>query len=196
MKTCSEDFHEKMHKYLDGDMTHQEEIKLLEHIKKCASCEQYFSILREGVAFLENAEVLEAPEDFTKKVMNSLPNNNQNKFGYWVRKYPSVLAAAIFILLMGSALTTYVIEPNQLSYTKNNQLKVANNTVIVPKGAIINEDITVENGDLKIEGKVNGNVTIINGKEYLASVGEVTGEIKEVNEFFNWIWYRIKSIFE
>ncbi|MDF2557406.1 MAG: anti-sigma factor [Bacillales bacterium] len=196
MKPCSEVFVEKMHDYLDGDITHQEHEELFEHMKKCTCCEEYFSVLSESITFLEGPEVLEAPDNFTKKVMNNLPNKNKSKFKDWVRKYPSVLAAAIFILMMGSALTTYVTEPNQLSYTKNSQLKVANNTVIVPKGVTINEDIIVENGDLKIEGKVNGNITVINGKEYLASVGEVTGDIEEVNEFFNWIWYRIKSIFK
>ena len=51
----------------------------------------------------------------------------------------------------------------------------------------------VRNGKLKIEGEVDGNVTVINGEQYMASAGKVTGDIEEINEVFEWIWYHIKE---
>jgi hypothetical protein len=51
----------------------------------------------------------------------------------------------------------------------------------------------VRNGEIKVEGKVNGNVTVINGNQYLASAGQVTGEIQELDQLFEWVWYTIKS---
>ena len=53
----------------------------------------------------------------------------------------------------------------------------------------------VRNGDIRIEGTVEGNVTVVNGDKYLASAGEVTGEIEEINEIFSWLWYQIKNGF-
>ena len=44
-----------------------------------------------------------------------------------------------------------------------------------------------------IEGEVNGNVTVINGEKYMASAGKVTGDIEEVNEIFEWVWFRVKE---
>jgi anti-sigma factor RsiW len=197
MKPCSDELKGRMHDYLDGDLSPQGQEILLEHMKECESCDRYFSLLQGSESFLNTSELLMAPANFTQKVMKNLPKQIKKKNGFivWVRKYPSIIAAAVFVLLMGSALTSYVTESNHLSYTKNSQLEVANNTVVVPEGVTIDGDIVVENGDLKIEGKVNGNVTVINGKEYLASVGTVTGDIKEVNEFFNWLWYKLKSVF-
>lgn len=70
---------------------------------------------------------------------------------------------------------------------------VKNNTVIVPEGEVVKGDVTVKNGKLIIEGKVDGDVTIVNGEKYTASAGQVTGQIHEINEVFDWIWYKIKS---
>ena len=78
------------------------------------------------------------------------------------------------------------------SFTKNAKLSLEDHTVVVPEGEVVNGDLTVRNGDVKIEGKVTGNVTVINGKQYLASAGNVTGEINEIDEAFEWLWYQIK----
>jgi predicted acyltransferase (DUF342 family) len=72
-------------------------------------------------------------------------------------------------------------------------LIVKNHTVIVPKGEVVKGDVVVQNGKLRIEGEVKGNVTVINGTKYLASAGHVTGDIKEVNQVFDWIWYYFKK---
>jgi cytoskeletal protein CcmA (bactofilin family) len=72
-------------------------------------------------------------------------------------------------------------------------LVVENNTVTVPEGETVEGDVTVKGGTINIEGKVEGNVTVING-EYMASAGQVTGEVEEINEAFEWIWYQMKSL--
>ena len=64
--------------------------------------------------------------------------------------------------------------------------------LLVPEGEVVKGDVTVRNGKLIIEGEVDGNVTVINGERYMASAGKVTGEIEEINEVFEWIWYHIK----
>jgi anti-sigma factor RsiW len=94
--------------------------------------------------------------------------------------------------MMGSVFSTWNQE-REFSVSKQKNLVVKNNTVIVPKGETVKGDVIVRNGTLEIEGEIQGDVTVINGEQYLASAGHVTGQIEEVNEVFDWIWYHIKK---
>jgi anti-sigma factor RsiW len=94
---------------------------------------------------------------------------------------------------MGASILSTWNQEQQFSFSKQPNLIVENDTVIVPEGEVVKGDIVVRNGKLKIEGEVQGDVTVINGEQYLASAGKVTGEISEVNEVFEWIWYHIKE---
>ena len=56
----------------------------------------------------------------------------------------------------------------------------------------------MKNGTIVIEGEVDGNVTVINGvinEDYMASTAVVTGQIEEVDETFEWLWYEMKQMF-
>ena len=87
----------------------------------------------------------------------------------------------------------YLESRREFSVSKQKNLVVQNDTVIVPAGEVVKGDVVVRNGKLKIEGEVQGDVTVINGEQYLASAGHVTGQIEEVNEVFDWIWYHMKK---
>jgi anti-sigma factor RsiW len=104
-------------------------------------------------------------------------------------------AASIFIILMTGSLFSTWEENHEFSVSKQPKLVVQNNTVIVPEGEIVKGDIVVRNGKIRVEGEVQGDVTVINGEQYVASAGHVTGDIEEVNEAFEWIWYKIKTVF-
>jgi len=65
--------------------------------------------------------------------------------------------------------------------------------VIVPEGEVIEGDLVVKNGNLRIEGQVDGNVTVIRGTKYMASTAVVTGNSEEIDEVFDWLWYKIKK---
>jgi anti-sigma factor RsiW len=94
--------------------------------------------------------------------------------------------------MIGSVITGWT-EDQEFSVSKNPNLVIENNTVIVPEGKKVLGDIVVKNGNLKIEGQVDGNVTVINGEKYLASAGQVTGDIEEINQLFDWLWYHLKN---
>ncbi|MES9793141.1 anti-sigma factor, partial [Priestia megaterium] len=34
---------------------------------------------------------------------------------------------------------------------------------------------------------------VIHGDKYLASAGEVTGNIEELDKIFDWVWYNVKT---
>lgn len=77
--------------------------------------------------------------------------------------------------------------------SKQPNLVVHNHTVTVPEGETVKGDVTVKNGKLIIKGKIDGDVTVVNGEKYMASAGQVTGQIEEINQLFDWTWYKMKS---
>ena len=183
-----------MHDYLDEEIERENELLLREHIQGCKECETIFNELKKTIAFVESTSNIKAPSNFTANVMARLPKEKK-KVGFqrWLKRHPLVAAASLFlILMMGSLLSTWS-QDREFSVTKQKNLIVKNDTVIVPKGEIVKGDVIVRNGKLNIEGEIQGNVTVINGKEYLASAGHVTGQIQEVNEVFDWIWYQMKK---
>jgi anti-sigma factor RsiW len=183
-----------MHEYLDEEIDPANEMILREHLKGCKECETLFNEFKKTIAVVKGTSKMQAPPDFTAKVMASLPKEKK-KVGMqrWLRNHPLIAAASLFlVLMMGSVLSTWNQE-REFSVSKQENLVVQNNTVIVPEGEVVKGDVIVRNGELKIEGEVQGDVTVINGEKYLASAGHVTGQIEEVNEVFDWIWYHMKK---
>ncbi|GMB09968.1 anti-sigma factor RsiW [Thermolongibacillus altinsuensis] len=192
---CPKKMVELMHDYLDGEIRKEDEQLLRKHIHECKKCSDHFYRLKKTVSFIENLSHIAPSSDFTKKVMANLPKEKRRiRWQRWFTNHPFITAASLFLLLITSSLWATWHENEQFSFSKQENLIVKNNTVIVPKGKVVEGDIIVRNGNIKIEGEVHGDVTVINGKKYLASAGEVTGEIEEVNEVFDWIWYNIKRV--
>jgi anti-sigma factor RsiW len=183
-----------MHEYLDEEIDPKNEMILREHLKGCKECETLFNEYKKTIAVVKGTSRMQAPPDFTAKVMASLPKEKK-KVGMqrWLRNHPLIAAASLFLVLMtGSVFSTWNQE-REFSVSKQDNLVVQNDTVIVPEGEVVKGDVIVRNGKLKIEGEVQGNVTVINGEQYLASAGHVTGQIEEVNAVFDWIWYHMKK---
>lgn len=194
---CPEHVIEYMHEYLDDEIPDEHEKILREHLQCCNDCQEYFRELNKSIALVQSTSHIQAPSDFTSKVMAGLPKEKKKtEIQRWFRSHPLLTAASLFLALMtGSILTTWN-EEHQFSVSKQPNLVVENDTVIVPEGEVVKGDVVVRNGKVKIEGEVQGNVTVINGEQYMASAGNVTGEITEVNEVFEWIWYHIKKTFK
>jgi anti-sigma factor RsiW len=192
---CPNNIIKWMHDYLDDDITPDDERELREHLQRCPACSRHFNSLQKTVAFIQQASHLTPPSNFTAEVMARLPKEKKMvRLGRWFKNHPFVTAASLFVALMvGSLFTTWNGE-QQFSVSTRENVIIHDHTVIVPKGKVVEGDIVVRNGSIKIEGKVNGNVTVIHGEKYLASAGQVTGEIEEINEVFDWIWYNIKEV--
>lgn len=193
MKQCPENIEEYMHDYLDDDINEEHKNVLLLHIEECDECRNIFHDLGKTDAFLKSNHI-SAPSGFTVSVMGNLPKQTRRlNLKKWLQKNPLLIAASLFIILMGSTVFSYLGENEQFSFSENPNLVVEGQTVIVPEGKTVKGDLVVKNGDIKVEGKVNGDVTVINGHNYLAGAGEVTGKIEEIDQLFEWIWYHIKS---
>ncbi|PLR95500.1 anti-sigma factor family protein [Bacillus sp. T33-2] len=191
---CPDKFLEYMHEYLDEEISTDHERELREHLQSCSDCQILFRELTRAIALVQSTSHVHAPSNFTANIMAKLPKEKKKaEFQRWFRNHPLLTAASLFlVLMMGSIVSTWNTE-QQFSVSKHPNLIVENNTVIVPEGEVVKGDLVVRNGEIKIEGQVQGNVTVINGEKYLASAGNVTGEITEVNEVFDWMWYHIKK---
>ena len=201
MKKCPELIVQYMHEYLDGDLEKEREQELKAHLHECQDCYQQFHEMEKAIALVQSTSHIAAPNDFTQRVMNSLPKEKKRiGMNRWMRTHPLFAAAAIFFLLMAGGMFSGWQE-DKLSFTNQSGLVVEDNTVIVPQGKVVEGDVVVRNGNLRVEGEVNGDVTVINGtvikgENYLASAGQVTGDIEEINQVFEWIWFTLKDGFK
>lgn len=194
MNQCPVDIKEYMHEYLDGEISPEHEQILQDHLAICSDCKQDLHELEKTIALVQSMSHIKASDDFTLKVMQNLPREKKRvSIKRWFSHHPFLTAAAIFLILMSGSLFSSWGDAEQFSVTKVPNIVVENNTAIVPEGETVEGDIVVRNGDIRIEGKVDGNVTVVNGDKYLASAGEVTGKVEEINEIFSWLWYQIKN---
>jgi anti-sigma factor RsiW len=194
MNTCPEHIVHYMHAYLDGDITDDEERELKEHLNNCPACEELMNSFNESISLLTNITPLKAPDGFIDGVMARLPKEkSQVGFKRWLRGHPLLAAAAMFLVLMSASLFSSFENDQQFSVSKQPNLIIEGETVLVPEGETVTGDIVVKNGTLRIEGEVDGNVTVINGSKYMASTAIVTGTSEEIDKVFDWLWYKIKQ---
>lgn len=184
-----------MHAFLDGEITPEEEVVLKEHLDSCEECRVTMEELERTVTMFENIGAIQAPPGFVNGVTSRLPQRKVQKGPKkWLRQHPIMAAAALFLILMSASFFSSFENEQQFSFTKQPNLVVEGETVVVPAGETVQGDLVVKNGDLRIEGEVDGDVTVIRGTKYMASTAVITGSSEEINEAFDWLWYKIKSV--
>ncbi|MGP4076764.1 zf-HC2 domain-containing protein [Halobacillus sp. K22] len=203
---CKKEAISLMHKYLDGELNREEERRLRNHLQACPSCQNHFHELKRSITLIKNTGPASAPRNFTANVMSSLPKEKKRKnYIRTMQRHPILTAAAVFFILMFSGIFSAWNQDHHVTVSKQENLEIRDNTVIVPEGVTINDDLVVRNGDLKILGKIKGDVTIINGdiidgkpkgdiENNLDSttLRAYTGELTEVNQIYEWVWYQTK----
>ncbi len=186
-----------MHDVLDDEATKEQRRQLFNHLQGCNDCKQHYEELKKTESFLLSSPSIEAPDGFTSKVMEHLPQEKRTVWiKRWMKSHPFITAAVLFLALMaGSVYSSWTSEDQLSALSGNLRFDQDTNTVIVPEGEVVEGDLTVKNRNLEIEGQVNGDVLVINGEQYMASAGQVTGEIEEVDHILDWTWYQLKSFF-
>ncbi|WP_227940202.1 anti-sigma factor family protein [Alkalihalobacillus deserti] len=194
---CKQYYEDLIQNVLDGDATEEEKKILDQHLKECAFCRQHLHELKKVIAFVQSSSHIEAPLDFTETVMANLPERKQvSKWKQWTRKHPLLISAAVFFLLMITSISSLWNSGEEqvvVSGSGHVQIDQDSGRVVVPEGEVIRGDIVVRNGQLQVDGEIEGNVLLVNSKAYYASVGQVSGEISEVNQALDWVWYHLKS---
>jgi anti-sigma factor RsiW len=198
-----------MHIYLDGDLRKDEERELRRHLETCDACQKHFHELSRTITLIQSVEQMEAPVNFSKNVMQNLPTEKSHiKYTRWFKKHPVITVAAVFFLFLFSSIFSMWNRDSELVVSKQDNLIIKGDTVIVPEGVTVEGDLFVKNGNLQIKGQIDGNVTLINGKliidsdntdpddEHLLANSGVNGELKHIDDLVEWIWYNLKKLFE
>lgn len=203
MKQCQLPM-EQLHDYVDGELSDQMMEKTYEHVVSCPACQRHVDELRLITLRLEQMreEQVSLPNQFTHDVMKKIKSEKKPEAKKArpikrsiFRQYPLASAAAIFVLMMSALLFSEYRAPDEFAFTKQPNLIVEGETVIVPEGEVIEGDLVVRNGNLRIEGEVNGDVAVVKGEKYMASTAVVTGEVEEIDRAFDWLWYKMKRMF-
>ncbi|TFJ92389.1 zf-HC2 domain-containing protein [Lentibacillus salicampi] len=202
---CSHEAVELMHKYLDHDLTKEEEGRLRVHLEDCEACQKHFHELERTIKLVQNTEQITAPADFKKSVMQKLPAEKKNvKYLRWFKAHPVLTSAVIFVIFMFSGMFSSWNQSGELVVSKQENLEIQGDTVIVPEGVTVEGDLLVKNGDLRIDGTVDGDVRLVNGdlikddtiegSGLMASAGEVNGDLQQVDQVFEWLWFHMKDL--
>lgn len=194
---------ELMHIYLDGDATKEQKEQLDAHLESCQSCKQHLHELKKSIAFIQSSSHIEAPANFTAGVMANLPKQKQtSKVKKLFRRHPILVAAAVFMLMMSTAVfSAWGNASSGIVVSGNGPFVIDKEAgvVLVPEGEVIKGDLMVRNGILELEGEVEGDVLLLNSQfsseSLYTSPNQVTGEIEVVDQALSWIWYNIKGFF-
>lgn len=185
-----------IHDYLDGELDIDTQLKLDEHLRDCAACREHYRQLETIEGRIRMLRMVDAP-DMSERIMAALPAPQKSRTVInWLKRHPALTASVLFLVVMFSSLATLWNSNEQLtiSTSEYDKIIVEGNRVIVPEGETINGDLVVENGEIIVDGKVNGNLVVIDGT-YTASTANIGGRITIVNRMFDWIWYKIAGLF-
>nr|WP_236587713.1 zf-HC2 domain-containing protein [Tumebacillus amylolyticus] len=185
---------DQIHQYLDEELSGPQREEFEAHIATCAECQGELKAMGGAIQLLTKAEWVKAPAGFTENLMAQLNTMHPPKRNWRVpiMKYTGVAAAVLLVFGLGVSLTA----PSKFALQADNTqgLVVADNKVIVPAGTEYNGDITIENGDVEVRGKVNGNVTALNGKVYRTAGADISGETEEVDQAMEKIVFYAKRV--
>ncbi|WP_141504517.1 zf-HC2 domain-containing protein [Paenibacillus luteus] len=198
-----------MHDYLDGELPREDIVTLKSHLLSCPACRSRFEQLQKtDAAAFQTLEALKpaadydlkASEQLTERIMQQLPkkrSNQRNRIVRFIYRYPGVTAAAVFVLVMLGSFFTMWEEDTKLIVAGEDlqQVIIEGNTVIVPEGAHLTGNLTVENGTAEVKGEVDGNVTVIDGTLNLASTGHIAGQSRTIDQALDWFWYKVTQTF-
>jgi len=189
-----------MHDYLDGDLTGPEATELKKHLIGCPSCQQHYAKLEKtGALVASSLKPAYAPSHLTTAaIMQKLPaQTKRSAWMKWPRRHPAATVAAIFVVLMLGSFMTMWNEDTQLVVHGSDleQVVIKGNTVVVPEGQTYHGNLIVENGQIEVNGKIDGNLVVIDGNYALASTAQISGDITSVNMAVEWIWFKLNQMF-
>lgn len=191
-----------MHDYLDGELNRDQAELLKQHLERCPDCQKEFRELEQTemmlFATIKQHTNFSAPDELVNRIISQIPNQpKQQAWIKWIKRHPALTAAAMFLLVMLFSAVSIWDSNDQLVVkgTDLDQIIIHGDTVTVPSNTKIAGNLTIENGKAEIYGEVQGNLTVIDGSYYQASTAHISGEIRQIDQALDWIWYRITNTF-
>ena len=87
---------------------------------------------------MQSTSHIQAPKDFTVNILAKLPKEKR-KVGMqrWLMNHPLLTAASLFLVLMVGSIASTWSQDQQFSVSKQPNLIVQNDTVIIPEGEVV-----------------------------------------------------------
>lgn len=173
--------------------------KLQAHLADCSSCHTLMDEWIKTEAMIKTMPSSEPSAALAEHVMKHIPSSMPYR-RRWVeraRRRPALTAAVIFLLIMMVSVFAMNQPHDELVVKGANldQIEIQGNRVVVPEGKIVQGNLIVENGIVEVQGQVDGNVTIIDGKFQLASTASISGKVTNINQWIDRFWYTIYEWF-
>lgn len=187
-----------IHEYLDGDLQGSTAVRLNQHLQSCSNCRRQMKQLEQTDVFIRSMPSGKFSEDLKDRVMDAVSITAlKRSWLQWIKRHPAVSVATLFILVMlGSYVTLWNQDTDMVVKGKDlEDIVIQGDTVIVPAGYTVKGDLFVENGRIEVDGKVEGNLTVVDGNLSLASTAYISGEVTSINRALDWIWYRMSQLF-
>ncbi|WP_018753622.1 zf-HC2 domain-containing protein [Paenibacillus sanguinis] len=191
-----------MHDYLDGELSRADAEQLKQHLECCPECQKQFKELEQTemllFAAIKQHTNVSAPDELVNRIISQIPKQpKQQAWIQWIRRHPALTAAAMFLLVMVFSAVSIWDSDDQLVVKGADleQVIIQGDTVTVPSNSKIAGNLTIQNGKAEIYGEVQGNLTVIDGSYYQASTAHIAGEVKQIDQALDLIWYRITNTF-
>jgi anti-sigma factor RsiW len=192
--SCHEPMDQRMHDYLDEELTTAQRTEFEAHLAACPECMAHLTEIGSAIQTVTRLEWVKAPGDFTESLLHKIGHDFPKRRN-WRRKvmqYSGIAAAVVLVFGLGVSMAT----PDKFALQADNTqgIIVEDGKVIVPEGTAYNGDLVIQNGDIEVRGKVNGNVTALNGKIYRAAGADISGETVVVDQAMEKIAYYAKHL--
>jgi anti-sigma factor RsiW len=187
-----------IHAHLDRTLDQAEQGLLQQHLIECQACNTLLDRYEQTEAFIQYMPEPVVSEDLTERIMKALPKQERSvRFKGWVKRHPAVSVAVVFMMvMMSSFLSLWDTEQNLvLKGADLDDIVIEGNTVIIPAGRTVDGDLFVENGQLQVDGVVQGNLTIVDGSVHMASTASIAGQVTSVNQTIDYFWFKVKEFF-
>ncbi len=187
-----------IHEYLDGDLEAGRLQQLHSHLQSCGDCRLHMKQLEQTDALIRSAAGAEIPENLAERIMAAVPRpKTRIPVLSWIKRHPAVsVAAMFFVVMLGSYLslwnqdTSLVVKGNDLE-----EVEIKGDTVVVPAGHKVHGDLFVEHGSLQVDGEVDGNLVVVDGRLNMASTAVISGQVTLIDKTLDWLWYRMNRWF-
>ncbi|GEL77633.1 zf-HC2 domain-containing protein [Tenuibacillus multivorans] len=204
---CNQSSENELHRYLNRELNQEEENQLKRHLMECQNCQEHYRELKRLDGQLNFLPEIDAPDDLKHNIMHQLPQDPKvKKFSKIVREHPFIAAAVVFFIAMFSSTLTQYHTNQQIFVSSEEGVIKEGNRVIIPEGEVIEGDFTVKNAELVLEGKIQGNLTLVNSQvvsmhehqdNFLNSVSHhVGGTVTEIDQYFVWVYHKIEHEFK
>jgi anti-sigma factor RsiW len=188
-----------IHDYLDKDIQAESQTDLHHHLQGCAKCHHHFKQLEKADAFVRMLTRTQVPEGLTERVVNAVAPapKKQSSWLRWAKRHPAVSVAAVFLFVMMGSLFSLWNQDTDLMVKGNDldHIVIQGDKVIIPQGETINGDLTVENGQIQVDGEIRGNLVVIDGSILSASTANISGDVKSIDQALDWVWYKMNEMF-